>query len=201
MGADRAAPPRHPRRRTPVNSASMGAVTANVSYWISGWCIRPRNKEDFAVVLRYLGDGADVDRVWERLRRIDSAHRSAGQRYADDLQQALTPHSVERLVAIGWCIVRPRPVGQRDTHRPCGTALLTPTLCRSPCTPSADSAQRRTAGDPNDPPVFRPEQHQPWGTRGIRALAQRSGHGRMDRAALPGHRQAFPSRYRARPTS
>ncbi len=98
----------HPRgiRGVAGELRGLGAVTANVSYWISGWCIRPRNKEDFAVVLRYLGDGADVDRVWERLRRIDSAHRSAGQRYADDLQQALTPHSVERLVAIGWCIVR-----------------------------------------------------------------------------------------------
>ncbi|MFD5660005.1 hypothetical protein [Streptomyces hirsutus] len=86
---------------------SRGAVTANVGYWVSDWCIRPRSKADFAVVLRYLAAGADVDSVWERLRRIDSAHRSAGQRYADDLQRALTPDRVRRLVAAGWCTIRP----------------------------------------------------------------------------------------------
>ncbi|WP_035851057.1 hypothetical protein [Kitasatospora azatica] len=100
---------RHPRgiRGVAGELRSLGAVTANVGYWVSGWCIRPRSKDDFAVVLRYLALGADVDGAWERLRRIDSAHRSAGQRYAHDLQRALTPDSVERLVAAGWCTVSP----------------------------------------------------------------------------------------------
>ncbi|WP_328981866.1 hypothetical protein OG258_22050 [Streptomyces mirabilis] len=98
----------HPRgiRGVADELRSRGAVTANVGYWVSDWCIRPRSKEDFAVVLRYLAADADVDSVWERLRRIDSAHRSAGQRYADDLQRALTPDRVGRLVAAGWCTVR-----------------------------------------------------------------------------------------------
>ncbi|MFD9217368.1 hypothetical protein ACFVY9_30570 [Streptomyces sp. NPDC059544] len=99
----------HPRgiRGVADELRSRGAATANVGYWISDWCIRPRSKADFAVVLRYLASGADVDSVWEQLRRIDSAHRSAGQRYADDLQQALTPDRAGRLVAAGWCAVRP----------------------------------------------------------------------------------------------
>ncbi|WP_437000293.1 hypothetical protein [Streptomyces sp. enrichment culture] len=99
----------HPRgiRGVADELRSRGAATANVGYWISDWCIRPRSKADFAVVLRYLAAGADVDSVWERLRRIDSAHRSAGQRYAEDLQRALTPDRVGRLVAAGWCAVRP----------------------------------------------------------------------------------------------
>ncbi|WP_455353540.1 hypothetical protein [Streptomyces sp. SYSU K217416] len=99
----------HPRgiRGVADELRRLGAVTANVGYWVSGWCIRPRSKNDFAVVLRYLAAGADVDEVWERLRRIDSAHRSAGQRYADDLQRALTLDCLERLVAAGWCVVRP----------------------------------------------------------------------------------------------
>ncbi|MFG2794600.1 hypothetical protein [Streptomyces sp. NPDC048419] len=99
----------HPRgiRGVADELRSRGAATANVGYWISDWCIRPRSKADFAVVLRYLAAGADVDSIWERLRRIDSAHRSAGQRYADDLQQALTPDRVGRLVKAGWCVARP----------------------------------------------------------------------------------------------
>lgn len=99
----------HPRgiRGVADDLRSLGAVTANVGYWVSSWCIRPRSKDDFAVVLRYLTPGADIPETWERLRRIDSAHRSAGQRYAHDLQQTLTPDSVARLVAVGWCTVRP----------------------------------------------------------------------------------------------
>ncbi|MGC5534952.1 hypothetical protein [Streptomyces sp. SR-10] len=99
----------HPRgiRGVADELRRRGAVTANVSYWVSDWCIRPRSKADFAVVLRYLAAGAEVDSVWERLRRIDSAHRSAGQRYADDLQRSLTPDRVESLVAVGWCAARP----------------------------------------------------------------------------------------------
>ncbi|MEU6485966.1 hypothetical protein [Streptomyces sp. NPDC046887] len=100
----------HPRgiRGVADELRSRGAATVNVSYWVSDWCIRPRHKEDFAVVLRYLGAGANVDRIWERLRRIDSAHRSAGQRHADYLQWAMTPDSVQQLVAAGWCTVRPK---------------------------------------------------------------------------------------------
>lgn len=99
----------HPRgiRGVADELRSRGAVTANVGYWVSDWCIKPRRKADFAVVLRYLGLGAGVDRVWERLRRIDSAHHSAGQRHADDLQKALSPDRVARLAAAGWCTVRP----------------------------------------------------------------------------------------------
>ncbi|MET8212195.1 hypothetical protein ABZT51_40615 [Streptomyces sp. NPDC005373] len=103
----------HPRgiRGVADELRSRGAVTANVGYWVSDWCIRPRRKADFAVVLRYLAADADVESVWEQLRRIDSAHRSAGQRYADDLHRALTPDSVARLVAAGWCTVRPSGPG------------------------------------------------------------------------------------------
>lgn len=99
----------HPRgiRGVADELRRLGAVTANVGYWTSDWCIRPRSKDDFAVVLRYLVSGYDVDETWERLRRIDSAHRSAGRRYADDLQRALTPDSVAQLMTAGWCTARP----------------------------------------------------------------------------------------------
>ncbi|OKK07660.1 hypothetical protein AMK26_00760 [Streptomyces sp. CB03234] len=99
----------HPRglRGVAAELRSRGAVTANVGYWVGSWCIRPRSKDDFAVVLRYLAAGADVDQVWEQLRRVDSAHRSAGQRYADDLQRALTDASLELLSSAGWCTASP----------------------------------------------------------------------------------------------
>lgn len=84
-----------------------GAHTANVGYWISDWCIRPRSRSDFAVVLRYLGITAGLDETWERLRRIDSAHRSAGHRYAEDILRAATPERTDRLLAAGWCAVTP----------------------------------------------------------------------------------------------
>ncbi|MEU9674449.1 hypothetical protein AB0D92_13025 [Streptomyces parvus] len=99
----------HPRgiRGVADELRRRGAVTANVGYWVSDWCIKPRSKADFAVVLRYVAAGTDVEIVWEQLRRVDSAHRSAGQRYADDLQRALTADEMKRLVAAGWCAVRP----------------------------------------------------------------------------------------------
>ena len=87
-----------------------GAQTANVAYWISDWCIRPRSRSDFAVVLRYLGI-TGINETWERLRRIDSAHRSAGQRYAEDILRAATPKLVDCLLAAGWCAVTPAGAG------------------------------------------------------------------------------------------
>jgi len=103
----------HPRgiRGVADDLRRAGADTANVSYWISSWCIRPRSRSDFAVVLRYLAITADHDETWERLRRIDSAHRSAGQRYADDILRAATPERVSYLLAAGWCAVTPTGAG------------------------------------------------------------------------------------------
>ncbi|MEV0580013.1 hypothetical protein [Streptomyces sp. NPDC050392] len=105
----------HPRgiRGVADDLRRLGAVTANVGYWVSDWCIKPRSKADFAVVLRYLAAGMDPDSAWEQLRKIDSAHRSAGQRYADDLQRALTPGCGEQLADAGWCTVR---LGGRDSE-------------------------------------------------------------------------------------
>ncbi|MEV0054329.1 hypothetical protein AB0H34_27955 [Saccharopolyspora shandongensis] len=84
-----------------------GAATANVGYWVTSWCIRPRRKEDFAVVLGYLDSGISIDPTWEKLRRIDSAHRSAGRRYVDDLQNSLSKDNLEQLHSEGWCTVYP----------------------------------------------------------------------------------------------
>lgn len=99
----------HPRglRGVADELRSRGAATANVSYWVSSWCIRPRSKDDLAVVLRYLAVGTDINTLWEQLRRINSAHHSAGKRYAGDLQRALTAESLEQLFSVGWCTVRP----------------------------------------------------------------------------------------------
>lgn len=84
-----------------------GAATVNVGYWVTSWCISPRRKEDFAVVLRYLDFGISIDSTWEKLRRIDSAHRMAGRRYVDDLQKSLSTDKLEQLHSEGWCTAYP----------------------------------------------------------------------------------------------
>ncbi|MGW4795292.1 hypothetical protein ACWEPC_23055 [Nonomuraea sp. NPDC004297] len=82
-----------------------GASTANVGYWISSWCIRPRSKHDFTVVMHYLGRAAEASKMWQQLSRIDSAHHSAGQRYLKDLQRAFTSQHAERLAVAGWSAI------------------------------------------------------------------------------------------------
>ncbi|GAA3609194.1 hypothetical protein GCM10022419_112710 [Nonomuraea rosea] len=102
----------HPRGIRGISDVirQRGASTANVGYWISDWCIRPRSKTDFAIVLRFLDFATDLDTTWKRLGRIDSAHRRAGQRYVDDIQRAATPDRMNRLMDIGWCAVTPAGV-------------------------------------------------------------------------------------------
>ncbi|MGI5411256.1 hypothetical protein ACQEV9_31255 [Streptomyces chartreusis] len=98
----------HPRgiRGVADDLRRRGARTANVSYWISTWCIRPRSQDDFTVVMSYLARSDEAATAWGQLRLIDRAHRSAGQRYATNLQQALTLQHVQQMTTAGWCEVR-----------------------------------------------------------------------------------------------
>ncbi|MFI0515362.1 hypothetical protein ACH3Y9_34020 [Streptomyces sp. WSLK1-5] len=82
---------------------ARGAVTTNLDYWTSSWCIRTRRKDDFAVVLRYLGRGDEAQDVWEALGRIDHAHRSAGRSYAEAVQRAVSGDLWQQLWVDRWC--------------------------------------------------------------------------------------------------
>ncbi|MFE2037838.1 hypothetical protein ACFXBB_32315 [Streptomyces scopuliridis] len=85
---------------------SLGATTANISYWTSSWCIRTRVKADFVIVMRYLGHGIEeADAAWENLGRIDWAHRRAGRRSVETLEAALSPSHLDRLERLAWSSV------------------------------------------------------------------------------------------------
>ncbi|MGW0954812.1 hypothetical protein [Streptomyces sp. NPDC002545] len=82
---------------------ARGAVTTNLDYWTSPWCIRTRRKDDFAVVMRYLGRGGEAQDVWDALGRIDHAHRSAGRSYAEAVQRAVSGDLWQQLWVERWC--------------------------------------------------------------------------------------------------
>lgn len=95
---------RHPGGRQGVAQAlrARGATTANLDYWTSPWCIRTRRKEDFIVVMRYLGRSAEAQDAWAALDRIDRAHRSAGRSYAEAVQRAVSGDVWEKLWEDRW---------------------------------------------------------------------------------------------------
>ncbi|MFI8446716.1 hypothetical protein [Streptomyces erythrochromogenes] len=82
---------------------ARGAVTTNLDYWTSTWCIRTRSRDDFVVVLRYLGRGNEAQDVWDALGRIDHAHRSAGRSYAEAVQRAFSGELWQQLWVDRWC--------------------------------------------------------------------------------------------------
>ncbi|MFF4230218.1 hypothetical protein [Streptomyces sp. NPDC001820] len=98
----------HPRgiRGVADELRRLGAQTANVAYWTSIWCIKTRSRDDFGVVMRYLGRGAEAEQVWADLARIDSAHRRSGRSSVDRLEAALSPRNLDQLREAGWSKVR-----------------------------------------------------------------------------------------------
>ncbi|MEU6319200.1 hypothetical protein [Streptomyces sp. NPDC047009] len=96
---------RHPGGRQGVakDLTARGAMTTNLDYWTSPWCIRTRRKEDFAVVMRYLGRSGEAQEAWDALGRIDHAHRSAGRSYAEAVQRAVSGDLWQQLWADRWC--------------------------------------------------------------------------------------------------
>ncbi|MEU3081067.1 MULTISPECIES: hypothetical protein [Streptomyces] len=95
----------HPdgRRGVAKDLVARGAVTTNLDYWTSSWCIRTRRRDDFAVVMAYLGRRGEAQDVWAALGRIDHAHRSAGRGYAEAVQRAVSGDLWQRLWVDRWC--------------------------------------------------------------------------------------------------
>lgn len=54
------------------------ARKANVHYWMSSKCIRPRKIEDFFAILTFAGLGERSQELWDAMGDIDRAHKQAG---------------------------------------------------------------------------------------------------------------------------
>ncbi|MFZ5573018.1 MAG: hypothetical protein ACOZF0_21670 [Thermodesulfobacteriota bacterium] len=54
------------------------ARQANVNYWMSSKCIRPRKIEDFIAILTFAGLEERSQELWEAMGDIDRAHKRAG---------------------------------------------------------------------------------------------------------------------------
>jgi hypothetical protein len=70
---------------------------ANVHYWMSPKCIRPRKEGDFAAILSYAGMADKKQELWEAMGEIDRAHKSAGQAIRRMLLQKIATTSLEPL--------------------------------------------------------------------------------------------------------
>lgn len=73
------------------------ARSANVHYWMSSKCIRPRKQEDFAAVLAFAGLGNKAQDTWAAMGDIDRAHRRAGHLIRRMLLQTIAESSLEAL--------------------------------------------------------------------------------------------------------
>lgn len=123
----------HPdgRRGVAKDLVARGAVTTNLDYWTSPWCIRTRRKDDFAVVMAYLGRRGEAQDAWAALGRIDHAHRSAGRSYAEAVQRAVSGDLWQQLWVDRWCEV---PLDDTDSGARAALvdALLPGQLCVLP---------------------------------------------------------------------
>lgn len=57
---------------------SQLASEDNVRRWFSSDGIRTRDYKDFQAIMKVMGDGRSGKEVWEKMGRLDSAHREAG---------------------------------------------------------------------------------------------------------------------------
>jgi hypothetical protein len=132
---------RHPGSRQGVAKelTARGATTTNLDYWTSPWCIRTRRKEDFAVVMRYLGRGGEAQDAWDALGRIDHAHRSAGRSYAEAVQRAVSGDLWQQLWVDRWCDI---PLD--DTDSGARAALVDAVLPGQLCVPPHYLCRLRT---------------------------------------------------------
>jgi hypothetical protein len=73
------------------------ARPANVHYWMSSKCIRPRKEADFAAILGFAGLSTRMQELWEAMREIDRAHRLAGHAIRRLLLQKIAASSMESL--------------------------------------------------------------------------------------------------------
>jgi hypothetical protein len=73
------------------------ARPANIYYWMSSKCIRPRNIKDFAVIMKYAGLEERTQYIWSAMGEIDQAHHRAGQLIRRMLLQKIAKSSLESL--------------------------------------------------------------------------------------------------------
>ncbi len=135
----------HPdgRRGVAQDLMARGAVTANLDYWTSPWCIRTRRKADFAVVMHCLGRRSEAQDVWEALGRIDQAHRSAGRSYAEAVQRAVSGDLWQQLWVERWC-----EISLDDTDSGARAALVDAVLPGQLCVPPHYLCRLRTSEVP-----------------------------------------------------
>jgi len=70
---------------------------ANVHYWMSSKCIRPRKSEHFAAILKFAGLEERTEELWSAMAEIDRAHRRAGHLIRKMLLQKISHASLEPL--------------------------------------------------------------------------------------------------------
>lgn len=135
----------HPdgRRGVAKDLVARGAVTTNLDYWTSPWCIRTRRKNDFAVVMAYLGRRGEAQDVWVALGRIDHAHRSAGRSYAEAVQRAVSGDLWQQLWVDRWC-----EISLDDTDSGARAALVDALLPGQLCVPPHYLCRLRTSEVP-----------------------------------------------------
>lgn len=73
------------------------ARPANIHYWMSSKCIRPRKSEDFAAILKFAGLEERTEQLWSAMGEIDRAHRKAGHLIRRMLLQKIAEASLEPL--------------------------------------------------------------------------------------------------------
>jgi hypothetical protein len=74
---------------------------ANVHYWMSSKCIRPRRETDFIGILTFAGLEARSQELWAAMGDIDRAHRRAGHAIRQMLLQKIAGLSLEPLLRDG----------------------------------------------------------------------------------------------------
>lgn len=84
---------------------------ANVHYWLSTKCIRPRKKEDFAAMLSFAGIAGQTEELWKAMTEIDRAHKCAGQAIRRMLLQKIATSSLEQLERDGEMVF---DLGEQD---------------------------------------------------------------------------------------
>ena len=73
------------------------ARPANVHYWMSSKCIRPRKVEDFVAILTFAGLKDRSQELWSAMGDIDRAHRRAGHAIRRMLLHKIATASLELL--------------------------------------------------------------------------------------------------------
>lgn len=73
------------------------ARPANVHYWMSSKCIRPREIADFVAILTFAGLKDRSQDLWSAMADIDSAHRRAGHAIRNMLLHKIATASLELL--------------------------------------------------------------------------------------------------------